>query len=369
MDSFARFDESRLPSQDAFFSKLSDSPCSDMEYAHTPQVWTAFERDSMAAYHDIYLKCDVLLLADFLEKFRASCLAHYSLDAAHYYTAPGLVCDAALKMTHVSLELITDIDMYHFIENSIRGGISMITTRHAQANSTTLPGYDASGPHPHLIYLNANNLYRWEMSQPLLTGWFLFLQPDEVEALAPVGELSDDAEDGYIYEVDLHYPHHLHDAHDNYPFALESLGIDSDMYSPAQYAAFPQTTPQRKLTPNLRDKVRYVVHYRNLKIHLQLGLVVTRIHRVLAFKQSTWLKTYIDFNTQQRSLAGSSFQKDFFKLTNNSVFGKTQENLRKRVQVELITDAGILRKRAANRVATLLLIACLLYSALWQLLH
>ena len=167
-----------------------------------------------------------------------------------------------LRMAHVSLELITDIDMYHFVENSIRGGISMITSRYAQTNSSTLPGYDASRPHRR-IYLDANNL-----------------QPDEIEALAPVGDLSDDAENGYIYEGDLHYPQHLHDAHDNYPLAPESLEIGSDMYSPTQQVVFPQTTPQRKLTPNLRDKVRYVVDYRNLKLYLQLGLVVTRVQGV-----------------------------------------------------------------------------------------
>ena len=142
------------------------------------------------------------------------------------------------------------------------------------------------------------------MSQPLSTGGFRFFQPDEIEAL--VGELFDDAEDRYIYEVDLHYPQHLHDAPD-YPLSPESLEIDSDMYSPA---VFPQTAPPRK--------------------------------------QSTWLKTYIDFNTHQRSLARSSFLKDFFKLMNNSAFGKTQENLRKCVQVELITDTG---KRLPNRIS------------------
>ena len=311
MDSFARFDESRLPSQDAFFSKLSDSPCSDVEYAHATQVWAAFECESMADYHDIYLKCDVLLLADFFENFHAICLAHYSLDAVHYYTVPGLAWDAALKMSGVSLELITDIDMYHFIGKSIRGGISMITTRYAQANFPTLPGYDASRPHTYLNYLDANNLYGWAMIQPLPTGGFRFLKPDEIEALAPVGELSDDAENGYIYEVDLHYPQHLYDAHDEYPLAPEPLEIGSDMYSPTQQAVIPQSAPQRKLTPNLRDKVRYVVHYRNLKLYLQLGLVVTKIHRVLKFKQSTWLKKYIDFNALHRSLAERSFMKDF----------------------------------------------------------
>ena len=153
------------------------------------------------------------------------------------------------------------------------------------------------------------------MSQPLLTGGFRFLQPDEIEALAVrVGSYPTmlKTEGGSQFTRTTHSP-------------PESLAIDRAMSSPAQQAVFPQTAPQRKLTPNLTDKIRYVVHYRNLKLYLQLGLVVTRIHRVLAFKQSTWLKTYIDFNTHQRSLARSSFLKDVFKLMNNSVFGKTRE--------------------------------------------
>ena len=118
----------------------------------------------------------------------------------------------------------------------------MIITRYAQANFPTLPGYDANRPHVHLIYFDANNLYGWAIIQPLPTGGFRFLQPDEIEALAPLGMLSDEAEDGYIFEVDLHYSQHLH---------------GNDLYSPTQQAVFPQSAPQRKLTPNLRDKVRY----------------------------------------------------------------------------------------------------------------
>ena len=124
--------------------------------------------------------------------------------------------------------------------------------------------------------------------------------------------------------MDLHYPSHRHDR----PMTIrspppppppESLVIDRSMYSSTQQAVFSESAPQRKLTPNLRDKVKYVVHYRNLKLNLQLGLVVTKVHRVLTFKQSPWLKTYIDFNTRQRSLAGDTFLKDFFKLMNTSV--------------------------------------------------
>ena len=104
------------------------------------------------------------------------------------------------------------------------------------------------------------------MSHPFPTYGFHFLQPNEIDALGDVQQLADDAEDGYIFEVDLSYPHYLHDSHDDYPLAPESLEIGRDMYSPGQRAVFPDTAPQRKLTLNLKDKGKYVVHYRNLKL-------------------------------------------------------------------------------------------------------
>ena len=140
----------------------------------------------------------------------------------------------------------------------------------------------------------------------------------------------------------------LHDKHDNYPLAPESLLIDQSMYSPTQSSVFPESAPQRKLTPNLNDKKEYVAHYRNLKLYTQLGLIITKVHRVLAFKQTPWLKQYIDFNTRQRYLADSGFLKDFFILMNNSVFEKTQENRRQRVQVDIVTDVTLLRKKVAK---------------------
>ena len=130
--------------------------------------------------------------------------------------------------------------------------------------------------------------------------------------------------------------------------------IDHSMCSSTQQAVFLESAPQRKLKPNLRDKVKYVVHYRNQKLYLQLCLLVTKVHRVWTFKQSLWLKAYIYFNTRQRSLAGDSFLKDFFKLMNNSAFGKTQEDLRNRICVELITDARILRKLVSKPIPLLI---------------
>ncbi len=90
-----------------------------------------------------------------------------------------------------------------------------------------------------------------------------------------------------------------------------------------------------KLVPNLETKHNYVLHYRNLKYYLSKGMILRKVHRAIGFTQSCWLKPYIDFNTEQRKLARNNFEKDLFKLANNSIFGKAIENMRKRVNVEL----------------------------------
>jgi hypothetical protein len=138
----------------------------------------------------------------------------------------------------------------------------------------------------------------------------------------------------------LDYPAELHNLHSDYPLAPESMKISEDMLSD-----YSKKLKQKlnignsnvpKLVPNLYDKKKYVVHYRNLKFYLEQGLKLTKIHRVIQFKQSPWLKSYIDFNTEKRKNAKSDFEKDFFKLMNNSVFGKTMENIRKRVNIEVV---------------------------------
>ena len=128
---------------------------------------------------------------------------------------------------------------------------------------------------------------------------------------------------GYFLEFDLEYPDELHELHNDYPLAPEKLAVSSDMllgYCKKIADKYQiKVGDVKKLIPNLGNKTKYVVHYRNLQLYLSLGMKLTKIHRVLKFKQSDWMKKYIDFNTEKRKYAANDFEKDFFKLFINSV--------------------------------------------------
>ena len=344
MDSFKRFSEKSLPRREDFYSILNDLNISESDYSHAKEVWSTFQIGDMGEYHDLYLRTDVLLLADVFENFRGTCLEYYRLDPCHYFSAPGLSWDALLKMTEVNLDLISDIDQQLFIEKGMRGGISTITHRYAKANNKYMKDYNPEEASSYLMYLDANNLYGWAMSQSLPVGDFKWIDPEDFI----LENYTVDTRKGVILEVDLEYPEELHDLHNEYPLAPEKILVTDDMLSNycknLKEMGNISSGRVKKLIPNLLPKEKYVLHYRNLKLYLSLGLKLKKIHRVFEFTQRPWMKRYIDFNTEKRKMAKNSFEKDFFKLMNNSVFGKTMENKRKRSNIKLETDPDHLLK-------------------------
>ena len=341
MDDWARMAETALPPQAAFFNKLSDSDVSDDDYKHAQQVWNAFNCKTLGDYHDLYMLTDVLLLADVFESFRCTAIDYYELDPALYFTTPNFAWDAMLKKTGVTLELITDYDMYMMFEQGLRGGIAMITHRHAEANNPYMgESYDKEKEHSFISYLDANNLYGWAMSQPLPCGDFKWSEERDVNKLIEMYAENETA--GCTVKCDISYPAELHDAHNDYPLAPERKLVTDSMLSP--YATMTKDALKigsdvcEKLVPNLLDKEGYVVDIRNLKYYCEQGLIVTKVHSVITFKQSLWMKSYIDFNTAKRKQAKNDFEKDFFKLMCNSCFGKTMENLRNRVDMKFVTS-------------------------------
>ena len=180
MNSPEKLKETQLPRKESFYSRLNDEGISDENYAHAQKVWKTFRMKTLKDYHNLYNQVDVLLLGDVFENFRNICCKHYSLDPAHYFTAPGLAWDAALKVTEVKLELLSDPDMLLLIEKGIRGGESTISNRYGKSNNKYMGDkYDASKPTKYISYLDANNLYGWAMSKPLPTNGFKWMEPNE----------------------------------------------------------------------------------------------------------------------------------------------------------------------------------------------
>ena len=320
----------------------------------------------MGHNHNHYLKKDVLLSADVFEKFISMCLKFYGLNPCHYFSSPGLSWVAMLKMTGIKLEKISDIDKYLFIEKGLRGGVSYISKRYAKANNKYINDYDSKKSSKFTTYLDMDNLYGCGLSEYLPYGGFKQLKNVHGFDLKSISEKSPI---GYFLEVDLKYPDELHELHNDYPLAPEKLAVSSDMLSKYckkivdKYEI--KVGDVKKLIPNLGNKTKYVLHYKNLQLYWSLGMKLTEIHRLLKFKQFDWMKKYIDFNTAKRMNAANDFEKDFFKLMINSVYGKTMENLRKRVSVRLVNNAGDFLKYTGR----LTYIACKIVSKNFAAVH
>ena len=232
--------------------------------------------------------------------------------------------------------------MHLFIEKGMRGGISYIAKRYSKANNKYMKSYDNSKESKFILYLDPNNLYGWAMSQYLPYGRFKWLNQKEINNSC-LNSISENSSIGYILEVDLEYASELHDLHNDYPLAPEKLEITQNVLSKYCLSIANKYGIKigvvNKLAPNLGNKSKYVVHYKNLQLYLSLGMKLTKVHRILKFKQSDLLKKCIDFNTDKRKNAANSFEKDFFKLRNNSVIGKTMENLRKSISIRLVNNA------------------------------
>ena len=331
-----------LPSKNDFYNELNESDVSDEDYERAKKVYEVSKCSNFGEYLSLYLKCDVVLLADVFEAYRKSSFKNYKLDPCHYFTSPGFSWDAMLKMTGVSIECFKEgqEDMLELIENNMRGGISMISTRYAKANNKYMKDYNPKDPSSYIMYLDANNLSGWAMSQPLPVGNYEWEKAEDFNEDC-IRNLKHDVNKGFIFDCDLDVPEELHDYFNEYPLAPESrLGE----YSPLMIEKYkivhdkaPESTV-KKLIPNLYNKTNYVLHFRNLQLYLSLGMKLKKVNKVLSFREEAFLNKYIQFNTTKRAQTTNDYEKDLFKLMNNSVFGKTMENVAKRIEVKLITD-------------------------------
>ena len=324
MDSWKRFKEESLLDKESFYSELNKEGITDEDYAHAQKVWDALNIKNLGEYHDLYVQSDTALLADVFENFRDKCIEIYELDPAHFLSAPGLAWQACLKKTKVELELLTDNDMLIMYEEGTRGGMCQATYRYAKANNKYMKNHDKNKESTYLEYLDANNLYGWTMSQKLPVTNFKWIEKDDISKFDEnfIKIYDENSDKGYIFEVDVKYPEKIRMLHSDLAFLPERMKINKCT----------------KLTCTIQNKENYVIHIRALKQAVNHGLKLTKVHRIIQFDQEAWLKPYIDMNTDLRKDAKNDFEKDFFKLMNNSVFGKTMENVRNHRDIKLVTS-------------------------------
>ena len=336
-DSFDKFEEKSLPPIEEFKNDLTGENISQSEYDHAQNIYRTFKMKNLGDFTDFYVVMDTLLLADVFENFRNISMRDFGLDPSRYYSLPGYSMDCSLKMTGVKLDLMDDIDQYLFIEQGMRGGVTVSNCKYKKANNYKLKNYNPHKEDSWLLYVDCNSQYGKTMhSFPMPTGKFKFMTPHEITKF-DINELSIDSKEGYILCVDLIYPKHLHKDHQSYPLAPENMTITEDMISTYSKELLRELginfTESKKLILNVLDKKNYVCHYINLMMYVKLGLKIAKIHKILKFQQSKWIEKYISYNSKKRTEAKSDFEKSFYKYMVNSFFGKTMENMRKRTSI------------------------------------
>ena len=342
------FQEPLNLTKEDYWSTLTQSYPSDDDIKRTQELIDKNKIKNGRELTMLYLKMDVLQLADVFENFVESSTREYKINPLYSYSLPGYTWKAGLKLTNIKLDFIKDTaklpsgkELLLLLENNIRGGISSVMgDRHVQSDENK-----------QILYIDANNLYGWAMSQYLPTGEFEILPLNRCnytenynlkQLVEDLLQIPDDSEYGFFIESDLEYPAENKEKTKNFPFCPYQTKADPNLFSGyLNNVNQPNYKPTSKLMCDVTNKSKYMIHYRMFKFHLNQGMKVTKIHTIYKFKQSPWLGKYIDHNTQKRTVAKTNFEKDLYKLMNNAFFGKTMENVRDRTNLEFIDHSQI----------------------------
>ena len=347
----SRLQDSCLPPIAAFKSDLSGVECSPADYAHAQQAWSELGCRSLRQYLVAYLHLDIYLLTDVFEAFRRLALTEDGLDPVHFISLPGLSYVSCFKRSGETIDLLQDIDMIRLFERGIRGGLTFVNKHHVQARIPELNNNQDGNEW--LVYIDQNNLYGSALCRPLPHSEFSWVADDELKRFADnpqdIVNIDDEADYGYLFEVDLEYPKELHMETSDFPLAPASDYIVSDMFSPFMKSYYHDLCtarssgsrlhyePIRKLLMTQYDKEQYVCHYSILKFYLGMGMKVVRVRSAIRFRQKRFVEPYIRYNSDKRALARNAFSKAFYKMKNNSFFGKTMEDVRHRIKYLLVT--------------------------------
>ena len=359
VDSFDKYDEKEIPGIEKFNSILNNSSITQQEYERVKKMWKLFKCKNLGDYTDLYLKLDVFILADCFEKF----ITVFPLNPCNYISAPSLSWDVLMYTSKETIDLITDLDMFYMLKNNIRGGISSVMGNRRITAYNKKKDYQylldttddyieikdeekfndiikAMNDPSHILYIDATALYSGIMTQPMPYKDFKFITDYNLDEILSTTK---ESETGYFIECDLDYPKEIHDKTVYFPFAPIKRCIKYEELSPWQQEKnINKKDSVEKLICDQHDKKNYLVHYRLLQFYLRHGMKLSKIHNIISFKQKCWMKDFVENNIHMRNIAKTlkdDFGIEIYKLLNNSVFGKTMENIDKYRDIRLLTSS------------------------------
>ena len=335
-------DVRELPPPDCFFDKLKNKPISQQDYEYAQKIWDIFECKTLRDYMVTYLISDVLFLGDCYQEFRKLTMKTFSLDPVKFFSTPHLSFQCMLKYSKVELDLLDCPDMINMVLRGIRGGVASIMNRYAEAN------YSEDDRRSEIAYFDCTGMYAYCLSQKLPVGDFQWLKEKEV-AEFDVMQMNPEGEVGFVLEVDLECPPHLHWELNDFPLAPVHMQVAPSMWSEYMHdiaisIGMPPRVSAEKLVPHLGPRRHYVVHFRNLQFYLEMGLVLKKIHRIFSFTQRDFMKGFIQFHVNERKVAKTQFVSNYHKLGCNSVYGKTLESPINRSSVKMVNNETAFHK-------------------------
>ena len=324
-------DELLKAGNEAYYSKTANKIPDQKEIDRTNEIIKLFNIKNGRQLTELYCKADVVLLADIFEKFIEVSKTEFGINPLYHISLPGTTWSNGLKYTRTELELIKNVDLFQMFESGIRGGLSgVFGDRYIESDNNTV-----------ILHVDMNNLYGFAMLFHLPTGNFQIYENISITEsfINKVLNTHDCSSIGYILIVDLIYPDNIKYKSKNFPFCPENKIINPDNYTEYMKEHQPKPhIPTSKLICDQSNKEYYIVHYRNLKFYIRMGMIIKKVHRIVSFDQSDWLAKYIDYNTQKRAQADSDFMKDYHKNLICSFFGKTMEDVRNRIRVEFVKN-------------------------------
>ncbi|KAK3915273.1 Deleted in azoospermia-like, partial [Frankliniella fusca] len=344
-----------LPEREHFYNKLKREPVKDEDYEHARKVWAAFRCANLEQYACVYLLADVLILASFFLKYRASSMEKFGYEVCHFWSSPALSLACALRYSQSRIKLLSDPTMHLFFEKSIRGGTSYAGLRHARANHPDLPDYDPSEKMSHLLMTDVNALYSYALQQPLPVDDFRWLSGEEECRAFLASPSYQDGVESACFECDLSYHIRPNETsiHECWPLAPVHCKVKKAWLSPyqrrlAEAAGLSESQFTRKLLAFIGPRQHYILHASLLELYCELGMRVTRFHRAVAFRQEPVFKTYIDHLIQERQKAQLPFLSTYFKGLCNQLYGSLNKRVRDYRNIALCTSEKKFEKLVAS---------------------